>query len=127
VTGTVASKERRIYPASRRSEYGLTVGLLDEETGDRKYVHVMGAPMEAARTLAASIEGSNWKVDVVSTPQSILSDLRGRPNHNVTNGPERLLLRIGRGDLLSEKLRDSLRRPRAKKPRGHAWRRRLLP
>jgi hypothetical protein len=111
----------QFYGTSARREYGITVTLVNEETTERKSVHIAESPRVAARAVVEKIEGTPWKVDVVSTPQSIYTDMQGRRGGSLSTLPEHLFSVIGRRDVLSSRILALLRPERAQKPRGHAW------
>ena len=93
------------YTPKERRDYGVVATLVNVETGETRVEHV-GAPHtthEAVGVIAALCDslGSDWKVQTLCHPLSILADLRNYGDERPPFTEATLLGRIGRGDLVA--------------------------
>jgi hypothetical protein len=100
--------ETRTTTPSERREYGAIV-TFETAGGARFSLHRRGLPLTALRN---AIADALWfddsaRVETICTPDTIYSDLRGRPiQHDRAQSVESSMLgRIGRRDLLSRSQR----------------------
>lgn len=86
-----------------RDEYGVTVIVREQTSGDLMTMTNAGPAHKALALLCASIDKlpGDWKIVTVSTPGSIYGDLQGATDPERSASPEkRMLAKIGRLDLL---------------------------
>lgn len=88
-----------------RDAYGVTVTIVEQATRERRtIVQSRGQAIPAFRSVVEEIDEleGDWRVSVVSTPTTILADLRNdRPASRRGESPERrFCAAIGRLDLL---------------------------
>lgn len=96
-----------------RDEAGVIATLVDVDSGATTSFHVPGLARDAIRVAAARCDamGATWKVRSLSTPRTVLRDLRDARGSLRSNGfaaqvtPEPTLLgQVGRHDLLAPEL-----------------------
>jgi hypothetical protein len=103
-----------------RDEAGVTATLRNLATGATEALHVPGLAYEATRIVCAHCDnlGDTWRIQSLSTPRSILRDLKGDRsfdrNGKVTQNPPELLIlaQVHRLDLLAPELAASSSEPR---------------
>ncbi len=104
------AKLMNLTPGEREA-YGVIATLRHQETQELKTIASCGAPLQAAKDLAAEIDamGETWKIVAICSPASIYRDLQGsRGTMNLRVEAERMGM-IGRADLVENrprKLRD---------------------
>ena len=91
----------------RARNYGITATLVDTTTGATEVLVARGSPRldDATLTIAARCDelGPTWRVRTLSTPRTILADLRnaGAERGEKQTRPESVLLgKVGRMDLV---------------------------
>ena len=89
---------------AERGSYGVITTLISTD-GKRVVREFFGLPNQAMIELCEWIDArpkEGWRVESLSTPMTILTDLRGHR----TNNPEHTMLgQVGRHDLLARKSR----------------------
>ena len=75
-----------------RDSLGVIVTLVRRDGAEVQTVHRSGLTQDALRAALEPFDPATWQVTAVSTPRTILADLRGSRSGSPTGSPESLLL-----------------------------------